>query len=136
MKETIENATAALQAMKETTQSAISALEDIHNNMDKFEGLSDAVDDIEAKHKSVAASLAETSAALEGKKSLLGKAREEAISQHNLEMYNKTESLKSLTAQISKAQTQLDELRELTTAARIEHNSVLESMSSLRKRLG
>ena len=136
MRKTIEDAIPALQAMKETTQSAISVLEDIHGNMNRFEDLSAAVDDIEAKHKSVAAALAETSAALEGKKSLLGKAREEAISQHNLEMYSKTESLKSLTAQISKAQAQLDELRELTATARIEHNSVLESMSSLRKRLG
>src|SRR5882724_136053 len=85
MRETIENAIPALQATQEATQSAISALEDIRGKMDKFEDLSAAVDDIEAKHKSAAASLAETSAALEGKKSLLGKAREEAISQHNLE---------------------------------------------------
>ena len=122
--------------MKQTIQNAISTLHDIHNNIDKFESLSEDIKDMEAKHKSMSASLAEISATLANKKALLGDAREEAISQHDLEMFNKTESLKDLTAQVYEAKIELDELRTAIASVRIEHNSILESMNSLRKRLG
>ncbi len=122
--------------MKQTIQNAILALQDIHGNIDKFEGLSNDVDDMEARYKSLAASLAETSATLENKKALLGKARAEAISAHDLEMFGKAESLKNLSTQVREAKAELSELRATIASARSEHNSILESMNSLRKRLG
>lgn len=103
----------------------------------------DALESAEANHDGLTAQLeatqkqlADVQAQLADESSQLDAAKIAAAQQHEKDIYDAQQTLKSLNDQMSAAKSDLDAIQAQVIQSRTEHDQILASMDSLRKRLG
>ena len=121
--------------MKELIQNTAELLTDIHANLDKLDGLDEAVANAEARLRVANTSLAEVIESLESKKGYLDSNRVAALAEHDSMMFEKTKALRQLSAEIETAKNDLADLHANIRAASAQHDHILASLDSLRKKL-
>ena len=122
--------------MKEQIDSAISALQALQSQITEYDSLADQIEN----SKATLTSLRGAHDVIEGKlasgRKLLDEKQHAALQAYEKSIYDKTTTIRELMAQIETARTTLDGLRAAIDGARIEYNNIQASMEALRKRLG
>lgn len=120
--------------MEEQIRAVIDGLTAILDNMQKLSSVENDVADAEARLHDAAKQHAETVSQLEDKSKLLTTAQAEERQNHVTQMYHATQELRDLRRQVEEAKAQHAELSSAVRSRRQEHNEILASMESLRKK--
>lgn len=122
--------------MRDLLHDAAEALNALLNDFDEFESLAGRLKDTKVKLDATEKAHAEVSEALETGKGVLDEAKREALHKIEQDIFQKGKALTQVTDQLTKVQGELADANAKVAAARQEHDQVLASMESLRKRLG
>ena len=121
--------------MREKVEEAIAALNSLSSDLGELEKTNEVLKDTKAQMTTDTKALAEIKSNLEKGKSLLTAAQEEAVKNYDRDIFEKGKALTSLNESVEKVVAELNELNVKVKNARDEHNQVIASMESLRKRL-
>lgn len=119
--------------MRDVVAAAIDNLSNLQTNIDELEKVEDQLAEAKDKLSAVSKQHKEISDALETKRGLLDKAREDAVRNHDTQMFEKTKQLRQLMAQIESLRAERDELKVDVAALQNHHDGILASLESLRK---
>lgn len=121
--------------MEEQLKATIDQLNTLLGHSIALKGVNEKLGEAQAKLAATEKDLEETTAVLGDKTKLLDENRARAAKEHDSAMYEKSEKLKMLSAQINSASDELEQLRETLVQTRADHDAVLASFQELRKRL-
>lgn len=122
--------------MQDQIKNLISNLTAFSENLAAFDDVEEQLGDATIQLDAVKKEHSQVVTKLATNKGLLDKARQEATAKHDVEMFEKTKELRQLTASVNAKSTELADLNAQINTARSDHNDVLASFESLRKRIG
>jgi uncharacterized coiled-coil DUF342 family protein len=118
-----------IQAVIDSLTALRASIRDLGDTDAKLSAARAMLDATQKEHSKATAALAE-------KTKLLDTARAQAVVDHDKEMFAKTKELRQLTEQVKSKTVERDTLLADIATARKDHEGIVASLDSLRKRLG